>query len=107
MKMIKIPWNFDGELISEDTCLHAYNSDSYENKLFISSKHFKAVQIYNGNLEDEFCTESYIVTIFLNKGSDIIYADDGDEISYYFTHDELGKETAHKLVDSIISKINS
>lgn len=107
MKMIKIPWNFDGDLISEDTCMHAYNSESYENKFFISSKYFKGIQFYEGNIENEPYTSSYVVDIIFNKGSYLTFAGAyADEISYYFTHDESGREAAYQLVDNILSQIN-
>jgi hypothetical protein len=106
MKMIKIPWNFDGELISEDTCLHAYNSDSYESNFFVSSKYFKGIHVHEGNTEHKPYTSSYVVTLILNKGSRLTFINECDEIAYYFTHDEAGKETAYQLIDNIVSQIN-
>ena len=102
MKMIEIPFPTHS-LLPEGECLNLFKQDSYTEKMFISSKHFKEIEVMGYGHDDKI--RSYKVTVYFNEGSGLTQGAD-DKITYRFPDSPLGIETAHQLVDSIMTQIN-
>lgn len=110
MKMITIPMPFSdvySDSASNNFIIRFFSNNSYyTDKMYISSECFKEIEVayscLNVETDDEY--PCYRVTIYFNRGSDLTIS---EKISYHFPNSKTGVETAHKLVNSIISKINS
>ena len=127
--MIQVPMPFQRKvrsndlIIDESLCDEFFDKNSYKRNMFISSNCFKEIEVGENTLSQrthdgsngEEKIQTYRVRILFKKGSDLVHSDwhkdemssrKLDQISYHFPCSEVGIETAHQLVDSIMTQIN-